>query len=74
MVCVSTYQRYKDTKTLFLPKDNANNVYPKLCQSTTKAARLHELAHLTAISVGTEGGFCRNNSPVTFAKFCKKTR
>ena len=63
---------------MFLPKDNASNVYPKLCQSTTNAARLHELAHLTAISVGTEGGFCRHN-PVNepsenFAKRLKCTK
>ncbi|KAF2591294.1 hypothetical protein F2Q70_00041624 [Brassica cretica] len=70
---IYTYQRYKDTKTLFLPKDNASNVYPKLCQSTTNAARLHELAHLTATSVGTEGGFCRNNnSLLSYVRKAKK--
>ena len=52
------YQRYNDTNRLLLPRDNANKVYPKLCQSTINAEPLSQLAHFTATKVGTEGGFC----------------
>ena len=44
----SWYQRYTETKRLFLPRDKPSSVYPKLCQSIINAEFLSELAHLTA--------------------------
>lgn len=52
------YQRYTATKLLFLPRDRASKVWPKLCQSMINADRFRTLTHFTAINVGTEGGFC----------------
>lgn len=54
------YHLYKETKRLFLPRDSPSRVYPKLCQSMINDEFLNQLAHFTATSVGTEGGFCTN--------------
>lgn len=60
----TNYQWYKATNRLFLPRDNARRVYPKLCQSITNAERLIQLANFTATSVGTDGGFWERSNTI----------